>query len=707
VKIFSQLFLIINFSFSIYNSSSAQSPLVKMWDKRFGGLGIDQLTCIEKTKDGGVLLGGISLSGIGGNKTQSVHGAVGSDVDYWIIKIDSMGSKIWDKDFGGVGYDYLTSIDQTADGGYIIGGYSSSGISGDKTETSWGGLYGYDYWIIKIDSFGFIQWDKDFGGTEDDELRDVQQTPDGGYIIGGLSSSGIGGDKSQATWGSSDYWVIKTDSLGNKQWDKDFGGSDHDYFYSLVKSSDGGYVFGGSSYSDSSGNKTNNNWGAGFSVDYWIVKTDSVGTIEWDKDYGGQGSDGYFFFCLEKTNDNGILVGGSSNSSVGGNKTQPLWGGGDDFWILKIDSIGNILWDKDYGGTDSEELFSIGITSDNGIIFGGDSYSTISGNKTENNYGSEQSWMLKTDSIGNILWDKTIFAPGHDESSFVIETGNNCYLVANWNLGSSGIGGYKTEMCWNGSSDFWIVKFCDSTFFPPTASFTSPQLICPGTCINFINHSSHAAIYQWYFSGAYPDSSTVDNPINICYPIPGTYSVTLIASNANGSDTLTLQNYITVFPQPPAQSISQSADTLFAINGSSTYQWFFNGNIIPSATDYFYVASSSGDYNVVATDANGCEVEAVINNVLASVQLAVHSEQLAIFPNPVVESLSIVGFSLSEKVDKISIYNVFGEVMFLAVIPIAIGSELPTVNCQLFSSGIYYLEITAHEKTYRAKFVKQ
>src|SRR6185295_7923674 len=126
---------------------------------------------------------------------------------------------------------------------------------------------------------------------------------------------------------------------------------------------------------------------------------------------------------------------------------------------------------------------------------------------------------------------------------------------------------------------------------------------------DFTNLSLNTTSCQWYFAGAIPDTSTDINPSNICYPNAGSYDVQLIATNANGSDTLLLTNYITVYPSPSPQAISQNGDTLFAITGSTSYQWYFNTNIIIGATDYFYVATASGDYNVVATDVNGCEVE--------------------------------------------------------------------------------------------------
>ena len=143
--------------------------------------------------------------------------------------------------------------------------------------------------------------------------------------------------------------------------------------------------------------------------------------------------------------------------------------------------------------------------------------------------------------------------------------------------------------------DYWIVKFCDST--QSLSLFTAPAVLCPGTCTDFTNLSLNATSYQWSFPGATPDTSTAVNPTNICYTNSGSYDVQLIATNANGSDTLLLTNYITVYPSPPPQSITQNGDTLFAIAGAGIYHWYLNGNIISGATDYFYVATSSGDYN--------------------------------------------------------------------------------------------------------------
>jgi PKD repeat protein len=257
-------------------------------------------------------------------------------------------------------------------------------------------------------------------------------------------------------------------------------------------------------------------------------------------------------------------------------------------------------------------------------------------------------------------------------------------------------------------NDLWkftIDPSCTGCTSQPSAQFSAPNLICPGTCTNFLNSSINSTSYTWNFPGGIPLSSNDINPTNICYNTPGYYDVTLIASNATGNDTLTLNNFITVFPVPPAQGIIQNDDTLIANQGSITYQWFFNGTLISGATNYFYIAPQSGNYSVVASDENNCEVEAVINNVIASSsQLAMDSWQLAINSNPVADILEIQNLRTTEKIS-ITVYNTLGG-----------ATPLPIANCQLptcsldvstLPYGIYFLEIISESKIYRTKFLKQ
>ncbi|MBK9399660.1 MAG: hypothetical protein IPN36_02025 [Bacteroidetes bacterium] len=169
--------------------------------------------------------------------------------DYWIVKSDSLGNIQWQNTIGGSGDDKLYSVKQTMDGGYILGGSSSSFISGDKTEPSTGG---HDFWILKTDSTGNIQWQNTIWGSNNDELISIYQTADGGYALGGYSKSFISGDKSENSLMQSipcyDFWIIKTDPAGSIQWQNTIGGSNDEYLTSFKQTIDGGSILGEDSH---------------------------------------------------------------------------------------------------------------------------------------------------------------------------------------------------------------------------------------------------------------------------------------------------------------------------------------------------------------------------------------------------------------------------------------------------------------------------
>ncbi len=686
--------LLLNFLYYqlAFFTSAAQSPLVKMWDKTFGGTSDDIPVYFQQTADGGYIIGGYTYSDIGGDKTEPLKNAPGI-VDFWIVKTDAAGNKQWDKDFGGANGDQLNSLQQTADGGYILGGMSASIISGNKTSPCWGN---FDYWILKLDSLGNIVWDKDFGGTASDQLICLKQTTDGGYVLAGNSSSDSSGDKSQHCRGAQDFWIVKTDALGNKQWDQTFGGMDADKLYDVTQTLDGGYVLGGSSSSPVSGDKTEDLYGV---EDYWVVKIDSLGNKEWDRDFGGTESD--ILYSLLQTSDGGFVLAGRSGSDVSGNKTQSLWGG-YDFWIVKINALGIKEWDKIFGGQLNEDEFgNVSATDDGGYLLAGTSYSPISGNKTENNMGQEQSWFLKLDSLFNIQWDKTVFTACHDEIGMAIQTTGQCYAVVNANGPSCTAGGYRTQESWNNSRDFWIVKFCDSTYFPPAAAAGGIQALCPGTCTSFMNQSVNSVAWQWHFPGAIPDTSSALNPSGICYGAPGNYDVVLVASNTHGmTDTLSLPAFVVVYPYPSAQGIVQYDDTLFANPGATSYQWFFSGNLISGATNEFYVATQNGDYNVMATDINGCEVEAAIYSVMTGTGEKNPAEKIDFFPNPFSGEMHVT----TQKQAAVEIKNILGQTVFRGNTLAGITFEM---DLNFLSRGVYLLQLTIDQKSSSWKIVKE
>ncbi|HNQ11774.1 MAG TPA: T9SS type A sorting domain-containing protein [Bacteroidia bacterium] len=432
--------LILNLFIQFFSFSQTAPPI--QWQNTIGGSLGDAMSTVFKTFEGGYILGGGSNSTISGDKTDSSRGLL----DFWIVKVNSIGLIEWQKTIGGSNYDMLYSLQQTTDNGYILGGTSDSGISGDKTDSSRGTS---DYWILKLDSVGNILWQKTFGGSSGDNLFALQQTTDGGFILGGESLSGISGDKTDFCRGGFDYWIIKIDSVGNIIWQKTIGGSDFDELYSIKQTGDGGYILGGASLSNISFEKTENCRGA---LDFWAVKIDSLGTIQWQKTMGG--NDFETLFSIQQTTDGGYILGGDSFSNISGDKTENSRGG-DDFWLVKLDPNGNYLWQKTIGGNMNEWINSVIQTTDNGYLMLGNSGSDISGEKTDFCRGLSDIWVVKTDSLANIQWQKTIGGTDIDGASSVSQTLDDGFILGG--TSSSNIGFEKTENSM-GESDYWLIK---------------------------------------------------------------------------------------------------------------------------------------------------------------------------------------------------------------------------------------------------------
>ncbi|NVO30353.1 gliding motility-associated C-terminal domain-containing protein [Hymenobacter lapidiphilus] len=428
-------------------STSAQGPLlVRHWDKTYSGNAGDNLQVIRPTPDGGYLLGGSSSSNAGLDKSQDSRG---SD-DYWLVKIDAAGTKQWDKTYGGTGPDWLSAIITTPDGGYLIGGSSASGANGDKSQASFPseveGVPSWDYWVIRLDAQGNKLWDRTLGGNQIDMLNCLALTAEGGFLLGGYSYSTVSGQRTQPRTGQVDGWVVGLDAQGNTLWDAAYGrgidsrvnsiaptpdglgyvlgntcyqGNNSDYWLvqitpggevvwnqayggtsndnlTLVQATaDGGYLAGGWSYSDTSGQKTHPNRGG---PDYWVLKVDAAGQPQWDQTLGGNGFD--YLRAALPTADGGYLLGGFSESGVSGDKTQPVSAGtrpgAFDYWAVKLRSDGSKQWDLTFGGPETDNLYGLAATADNGFLLAGTSSSGVTlPDKTQACQGISDFWLLK------------------------------------------------------------------------------------------------------------------------------------------------------------------------------------------------------------------------------------------------------------------------------------------------------------------------
>ena len=272
----------------------------------------------------------------------------------------------WQKTFGGTLADEATVVQQTRDGGYIVAGQTGS-LDGDV----FGNNGNFDLWMIKLNAYGAVQWKKTYGGGINEIFLSMQQTSDGGYVAAGYTDS-TNGDVS-GNHGSFDAWVLKLDSIGSIQWQKALGGSDRDEAWDVQQTTDGGYIVVGQSNS-TDGDVTNNDGGE----DYWIVKLSNTGAIEWQRSHGGSGNDAAT--AVKQTPDGGYIVAGES-SSTDGEITDHH--GSSDYWVVKLNFDGKIEWEKSLGGSSSERANDVQLAHNGGYIVFGWSKS-IDGDVTEN-----------------------------------------------------------------------------------------------------------------------------------------------------------------------------------------------------------------------------------------------------------------------------------------------------------------------------------
>ncbi len=390
-----------------------------LWEKTYGGKQADYLTDVHATADYGFILAGSSLSVKSGNKTQGNQG----DLDYWVWKMKENGDLDWQKNFGGTGSDFLQSIDLTQDGGFILAGTSNSDNQFDKTEDSRGND---DLWIIKLDAKGNIEWQKTIGGSSQEKIQSIQQTRDGSYIIGGSSSSDISGEKTTNSFGNLDYWLLKIDNKGKIQWQKTFGGIYFDELRSVEITKDSGYLVGGYSNSPTSGNKTQDNIGTG---DYWILKLDSNGEIQWQRTIGGDKDDQ--LNTVHQTYDNNYIIAGNTNSGETHSKTKSNTKG-TDFWVLKLQTNGETLWQETYNISEIDILSSVVENKDHTLLLGGYAKSEINAQTTKQKDEKEINdyVAIKISENGEELWRKTVGSEGEDLLKKVIETRDGGYLLA-------------------------------------------------------------------------------------------------------------------------------------------------------------------------------------------------------------------------------------------------------------------------------------
>ena len=416
-----------------------------------GGNGFDFARSVKPTADGGYVVAGTTGSSFSGDITEFTNG--GSS-DYWVAKIDAGGNVMWNNILGGSNTDDATSISPTSDGGFVVFGNSSSEQSGDVIDTSRGGS---DFWAVKLDSEGELEWEKLIGGSASETGNDVATTVNGDIILVGYSSSSASGgmpsgDITDTNKGTQDYFVVKLNSSGTVLWNKLMGSSAQDVANAVTVTTNGSIVVAGHSQSFGNNGDITESTNSNFLDDCWIVSLDESGDILWNRFIGGNQADRAK--AITATADGGVVIAATSRSCCGAYISETN-NGGEDFWIVKLDSMGSILWDRQIGGSQNEDARGITTTPTGDIVVVGSSASSMSGDITELNNGGEDYWIVKMDKNGIIIWDRLIGSNLDDEAESVTISPLGEIIVAGHTSGSlNGDVGDNS----NGFSDYWIVK---------------------------------------------------------------------------------------------------------------------------------------------------------------------------------------------------------------------------------------------------------
>ena len=407
------------------------------WQKTFGGSNDEIARAIIETSDKGYAIIGYTNS-IDGDITDKTV----TENDFWLLKLDSNGIIEWQKTYGGSGDDQGRAIIQTSDGGYAITGPSKS-ADGDGSNNEGQ----HDHWIVKLDAQGNIQWEKSHGFSGHDHSRSILQTNDGGYFIGGYldvtASGGLGNETITTKHGVGEFWAQKLDANGNLEWRRYFGGTNNDRIFKVLQAHDGNYLLIGSSESEDF--DINNGNG---SYDVWVVKIDTKGIMLWEKSFGGSGIDSGH--AAVKTNDGNYLIAGAAISTDGDISNS---NGNSDAWVIKINDSGELLWEKSFGGSGFDAAWAIdsgkGIFSS--FIIAGNSKSS-NGDVTTNN-GENDFWVLKIDTTGKLLFEKSLGGSGLDFAYGVIETFDQKIVVVGETESTD-----KDITSNKGGKDIWIAK---------------------------------------------------------------------------------------------------------------------------------------------------------------------------------------------------------------------------------------------------------
>jgi len=407
----------------LFNSTTfSQGRFEIKWQQCFGGGGSEFARSAIQTSDSGFVFVGKSTSF--GPAMPLCSGSVQDRI--MMAKVDANGNLLWYNCIGTQNIEDVSEVIQTLDGGFAVIGTASF----------------LSVYVVKTDSAGDFEWESVFAANDDDYGKSIIQLNDSNYVLAATVSSTNG--PISGNHGNEDYWIAKLDSVGNILWQHCFGGGGRDYASSIISTLDNGFIINGTT---NSGNLPGYH-GYG---DVFVVKTDSVGTLQWQKNFGGSAyEEGYDIIA---TADGGYVTANASTSNdfdVTGNHNSY------DFWILKINSTGNLVWQLSSGSVEGERAYSIAPTSNGGFVVGGYTNGSVY-NPLTNVHTDEDFYAIRVDSAGNQEWGMCFGGSRTDHAYSIVTTFNDEYLI----LGNSESVDGDLMRPWPPNRDFWAVRFSD------------------------------------------------------------------------------------------------------------------------------------------------------------------------------------------------------------------------------------------------------
>jgi hypothetical protein len=417
--------------FFLYNLTFSQSATL-IWQKTYGGTSLDFADRIITTSDGGF----ISVGTVSSNNND-VSGFHGGESDIWVFKSDLNGNIQWQKCIGGSLGEYSPRVKQTIDGGFIIV-FSTESFDGDIINNQ-GSV---DVGLVKLNASGSIEWLKTYGGSGSDMSSGIIQDSDGGFI--GLGSTISNDGDVFGNNGDYDAWIFKVDALGTLLWQNCIGGNSSDGLREIEATTDGGFILIGSTQSNSGIIS-----GYHGSSDLWVVKLSPNGSLQWNKCFGGTSADNGF--AIEQMDSGDYIMIGSTQSNdgdVSGNHSFFA-----DFWILKINQLGNLIWQKCIGGSEQDFGYDILKTNNNTYLIAGTAKSS-NGDMFIGN-GDYDYWVGEIDTNGLLLNSHYFGGTSVDDFKSMDKTSDGKFIL----LGNTpSNNGYVTGN--HGGTDLWAVKFC-------------------------------------------------------------------------------------------------------------------------------------------------------------------------------------------------------------------------------------------------------